>query len=155
MKLEQTMIEDAGISWGEFRYAASPALRYYIHDHSHAFRLQLVGSFGKGDIPELDGCWNTARRSVAERKVCIDLRGVSAIDADGREWLAKMSRAERVEFVVSQDVAHDLPAGSSLSIEETRSEVSRGWKSLLRFFMRERRPALYKMTAADPSSQPG
>ena len=63
---------------------AGPGFRYYIHDHSHVFRLQLVGSIREADIAELDGSWNTARRATAQRKVSIDLRKLTGMDDAAR-----------------------------------------------------------------------
>jgi len=136
----------------EYSPATSQRLRYYIHDHSHAFRLQLVGNFTGIDVPELDGCWSTASRSVAERKICIDLREMTGMDDVARGWLSKMSHTEGVEFLASPDLASVLPEGSAFTV--LAPEVARpgGWQGLMRLFARERRPSIsYEMAMTGTS----
>jgi hypothetical protein len=151
VELKQPTTEMAANDPSEYSPAASQRLRYYIHDHSHAFRLQLVGSFSEIDVPELDGCWSTASRSVADRKICIDLREVTDIDDVARGWLSKMSYTEAVEFLASPDLAPVLPEGSAVTVSPVEVGWSGGWQTLMRFFARERRPSIsYEMAIADP-----
>jgi hypothetical protein len=69
---------------------ASSQLKYYIHDGIDACRLQLIGTFSASDVKELEGCWNTARTTLGERKLIVDLAAVDAMDDPGRKWLAVM-----------------------------------------------------------------
>lgn len=155
MKLQQTT-EIATNHPGEYSSAAPQTLRFYIHDHSHAFRLQLIGSFTGKDIPELDGCWNTASRSVAERKVCVDLLRVTDVDDVAREWLMGMSHNERVEFITSPDLASELPLGGAVTVKTIKGERTGRWQALLGFLCRDRRPSvLYEVAATDTPSQSG
>lgn len=146
MELKQTTTEIEANDLSDYSPAASQRLRYYIHDHSHAFRLQLVGNFSGIDVPELDGCWSTASRSVAERKICIDLREVTGMDDVARGWLLKMSHTEGVEFLALPHLASVIPEGSALTVLPAEEVRPGGWQGLMRFFARERRPSIsYEM----------
>ena len=69
---------------------ASSQLKYYIHDSIDTCRLQLMGTVSAADVKELEGCWNTARTTLGERKLIVDLAAVEAIDDPGRKWVALM-----------------------------------------------------------------
>lgn len=82
------------------------ALKYYLHDHSDAFRLQLIGALTVSSVAELDGCWRTAKSIVVRRKICLDLRGLNAIDEPARVWLKRL---------IAEDEAECLTATSGFS----------------------------------------
>lgn len=69
----------------------SSFFKYYIHDTTEAFRLQLFGELTEPEISELNGCWRTAKITLANRKLLLDLRGLKAVDDAGKQWLASMS----------------------------------------------------------------
>ena len=97
----------------------SSNLKYYIHDSNASFRLELIGNLGGGDIPELQGCWETARTTLAGRDLVIDLRAVVERDQAGIDWLRSMAdegasileRADRakVREVKASAVARKVP----------------------------------------------
>lgn len=66
-------------------------LIYYIHDSVDSFRLQLRGILGVEDIKELQGCWNTAKSTLAGRKLIVDATGLQQTDQSGNAWLAAMA----------------------------------------------------------------
>ncbi len=66
------------------------ALKYYLHDGATSFRIQLLGALFETDLPELAGCWRTARSSVTGRRLIIDSRKLEALDDAGRSWLEEM-----------------------------------------------------------------
>ena len=70
----------------------SSTLKYYIHDGVDNFRLQLIGELAEQDVPELTGCWNTARTILVNRKLVLDLTQLKRTDEAGREWLLSMVR---------------------------------------------------------------
>jgi ABC-type transporter Mla MlaB component len=84
-------------------------LRYYLHDGTDAFRFELIGELSVMDLPELDGCWRTAKSSVAGRKLCLDLRQITDVDESGRQWLTEMLM-EGTEYVVSRGFSEALAA---------------------------------------------
>jgi ABC-type transporter Mla MlaB component len=74
-------------------------LKYYIHDSIGVLRLELTGELAEGDIKELTGCWCTARTTLGNRKLVLDLRRLHTVDAAGRQWLNEMSSQERATFL--------------------------------------------------------
>src|SRR5271165_6886475 len=66
------------------------ALKYYLHDGATCFRIQLLGTLSEADLPELSGCWRTARSSVAGRRLVIDSKKLERLDGAGRLWLDEM-----------------------------------------------------------------
>jgi len=82
-------------------------LRYYLHDGTDGFRFELIGKLSAMDLAELDGCWRTAKSSVAGRKLRLDLRQTVDVDDSGRQWLTEML-AEGTEYVVSSGFSESL-----------------------------------------------
>ena len=70
---------------------AASQFRYYIHDSVESFRVQLLGHFAEADLPELQGCFQTAKSTLANRKLILDLTGLQTLDEAARQWLASMS----------------------------------------------------------------
>lgn len=68
----------------------SPSFKYYIHDSIDAYRLQLLGELTEAHISELKGCWRTARTTLGDRKLVLDLRGLKSVDDAGKGWLISM-----------------------------------------------------------------
>jgi len=72
-------------------HVRSSVFRYYIHDSVDALRFQLLGELSEHDVPELNGCWNTAKTTLGTRKLLIDLRLLRSTDESGKEWLLSMA----------------------------------------------------------------
>ncbi len=73
-------------------------LKYYIHDSTAALRFQLLGMLSEGDVGELQGCWITAKTTLAGRKLLIDLRALRSTDEAGKQWLLSMAH-EGAEYL--------------------------------------------------------
>lgn len=90
-----------------------PSFKYYIHDSIESCRLQLLGHLTETDVPELKGCWQTARSTLISRKLILDLRGLTSVDDAGRQWLASMSTEgacyEPASFFETCLAAHSQP----------------------------------------------
>lgn len=69
----------------------SSVFKYYIHDSVDTLRFQLLGDLSEYDVSELNGCWNTAKTTLNQRKLVIDLRQLVSTDEGGREWLLFMA----------------------------------------------------------------
>ncbi len=69
------------------------SFKYYIHDSCPELRLKLIGEMTQADIGELNGCWRTAKTTLAKRKLVLDLRSLKMIDEAARHWVAQMSEA--------------------------------------------------------------
>lgn len=68
----------------------SSSLKYYIHDGIDACRFQLLGELTEMDVPELRGCWRTAKTMLGKRKLILDLRGLKRMDGAGATWVTTM-----------------------------------------------------------------
>ncbi len=68
----------------------SSCFKYYIHDEADACRLQLLGELTGDDIPELGGCWGTAKTTLGDRKLILDLQRLVTVDQEGKQWLSAM-----------------------------------------------------------------
>ena len=80
----------------------SSQLKYYIHDSIEACRLQLIGEFTATDVKELEGCWNTAKTTLGERQLIVDVAEVDSIDDPGRKWIAFMV-AEGAQLIEKEE----------------------------------------------------
>ncbi|MFZ0592235.1 MAG: hypothetical protein WAM39_17360 [Bryobacteraceae bacterium] len=109
-------------------------LKYYIHDHSQSFRLQLLGHLTESDLPELDGCWQTAKPSVAGRKIKLDLRGLTSTDAAGQQWLGAMAGNQDVEVLVSVESSNQWVSGAKVEVTQ-RGNVG-SWRDRLKVVLR-------------------
>lgn len=113
------------------------ALKYYLHDGAKSFRIQLLGALTEDDIPELAGCWRTARSSVLGRQLIIDSRKLDRMDEAGRNWLQEM---------VDEGAIVEDQLGSSIAIParfEMRESLSKtDTKSLRRRFGKVRAPVI-------------
>ena len=69
----------------------SSLFKYYIHDTADVLRLELLGELTEPDLQDLNGCWKTAKTTLAARKLVFDLRGLTQIDDAGKQWLAGMA----------------------------------------------------------------
>lgn len=69
----------------------SSSFKYYIHDTVEALRLQLIGQLSETQVPELSGCWATAKTTLGARKVLLDLRNLRVADDPGKEWIISMA----------------------------------------------------------------
>jgi hypothetical protein len=72
------------------RIRGSSCLKYYIHDGINACRFQLIGELSEVDVPELRGCWQTAKTMLGKRRLILDLRGLKSIDEAGATWISSM-----------------------------------------------------------------
>jgi hypothetical protein len=68
----------------------SSKLRYYIHDRADSCQIQLLGILADGDVPELQGCWNTIKTTLGDRSFVLDLRGLDSSDDGGQRWVQSM-----------------------------------------------------------------
>lgn len=96
------------------------ALKYYLHDGATSFRIQLLGSLSSADLPELSGCWRTARSSVVGRRLVIDSTSLEGLDEAGRSWLEEMI-AEGAVIEDRQGTSTAIPA--RFDVRETVSKA--------------------------------
>jgi hypothetical protein len=66
--------------------------KYYIHDTAKGYSLEMVGPFTEGCVADLACCWQTAKTTLKNRTLTLDLRGVTSVDESARQWLAAMGQ---------------------------------------------------------------
>jgi hypothetical protein len=66
--------------------------KYYIHDTAKGFSLEMAGAFNEACVTELASCWQTAKITLGNRVLTLDLRAVTSIDESARQWLASMAQ---------------------------------------------------------------
>jgi anti-anti-sigma regulatory factor len=60
--------------------------------------LQVEGRLAGAFVPELEQCWQNARRSQPNRKVSVDLKNVTCVDRSGR-YLLQLMHSNGVGFL--------------------------------------------------------
>src|ERR1700688_2335236 len=63
----------------------SDDLCYYMHDGPDAFRFELTGRLSEDAARDLEQAWCTAASTIGNRRVIIDLSGLTGIDRNGHE----------------------------------------------------------------------
>ena len=103
------------------RFARADRFRYYIHDRVAVCRLQLLGQLTEADLPDLNGCWLTARTILGKRPLVLDLHGLASVDEAGKQWLAGVMQEGATcspegflrELVAGRHAADSAPSASS------------------------------------------
>jgi hypothetical protein len=71
----------------------SVPFKYYIHDSVATLRFQLVGDLRREHIAELSGSLETARTTLVDRRLQLDLCLLSSADEKGQAWLLAIRNA--------------------------------------------------------------
>jgi outer membrane protein len=98
-------------------------LRITIHDSSVGTTFKLEGKLAGAWVGELEQCWITANSTLHDRKLAVDLRQVSFIDADGKGLLERMCAAG-AELVATGPLTKSI-------CEEARQRGCRNLKAVL------------------------
>jgi hypothetical protein len=98
-------------------------LRITIDDEANPVRLKLEGRIVGPWVAELDRTWHSLSPSLRERKLCVDLCGVSYIDHEGRRILADIYRQTQAQFET------DTPMAEYFA-EEARASSNNGSSKL-------------------------
>jgi hypothetical protein len=88
VKLRETALKQNSETRSAVR---SAQFKYYIHDGVDCCRLQLIGDFTASELPDLAGCWDTVKTTLAARKLVLDLTGLRRADDDAKSWLIRMA----------------------------------------------------------------
>jgi hypothetical protein len=128
----------------------SSSFKYYIHDGSGALRLKLVGELTRTEIDELNGCWRTAKTTLAGRKLVLDLRSLQAVDECGKDWLEGM-REQGASYVPEDYLATCVPGQHATrpDAEAASSKISL-FSKLASFFRGARASASESWTKPAP-----
>lgn len=68
-------------------------------DNANRATVKLEGKVVGPWVEELRTCWLSLAPSLASRALCLDLRGVSFVDAKGRELLREIYQKNRARFL--------------------------------------------------------
>lgn len=88
---------------------------YYIHDSVTECRLQLLGDLTRAQVTELSGCWETARTTLGNRRLSLDVRRLKSADAEGKRWLEQMAKEGAVFMPETFLREAQVPTGKSTS----------------------------------------
>lgn len=69
----------------------SASFKYYIHDGVDCCRLQLFGELTEAELPDLSGCWDTVKTTIADRRFVLDLIGLRSAGDAAKGWLVRMA----------------------------------------------------------------
>lgn len=61
--------------------------------------IKIEGEIAGPSVSALDEAWRDSEASLGQRKLLVDLRGVTYVDGAGRKLLAEISEATGAEFV--------------------------------------------------------
>ena len=67
-------------------------LSYYMHDGPTAFRFELAGHLNEEGARRLDQDWRTARSTLGDRRLNIDMTFVTAVDEQGGALIRRWQR---------------------------------------------------------------
>ena len=75
-------------------------LRITVHDNPRALTFQLEGRLAGLWLRELEECWQSTLARQGKPTLCVDLTGVTFIDAAGQACLAALHR-QGAEFLAA------------------------------------------------------
>ena len=75
-------------------------LRITVDDKPRILRFQREGRLGEPWLRELEECWQSSLAGQEKPILCVDLTGVTFIDAAGKAYLAAVHR-QGAEFVAA------------------------------------------------------
>jgi anti-anti-sigma regulatory factor len=75
-------------------------MRVTIHQHEpEHVTLQVEGKIAGPHVPVLHRAWQDLAPSIGERRLRVDLRGVTHVDGTGRNLLAEIHAKSGAEFL--------------------------------------------------------
>lgn len=87
-------------------------MRIQIDEVDDQVTFQVEGRLAGAWVPELEYCWHTAITGHPERKISVDLSGVTCVDQAG-QYLLRLMRRDGVSFI-----------GAGLAIRETLNDIA-------------------------------
>ena len=87
-------------------------MRIQVDESGEQVRFQVEGRLAGAWVPELEHCWRAALADHPERKISVDLSGVTCVDQAG-QYLLRLMRRDGVSFI-----------GAGLAIRETLNEMT-------------------------------
>lgn len=97
-------------------------LRITVHDNSSVRTIQLDGRIAGPWVAELDRVWESLAPSMRSKKLCLDLRGVTFADADGRRLLRDIYQRANASFLANS------PLTQHFADEACGRAAKNGWE---------------------------
>jgi anti-anti-sigma regulatory factor len=79
-------------------------LKITVHDEPETITMQLEGRVIGPWVREFDQVWRSLADSLGSRRLCIDLREVMQMDADGRAVLAEIHKKTGADFLADTPI---------------------------------------------------
>src|ERR1700751_2964061 len=95
-----TKAKARGLLQQRYQARACAMLRITVHDKPRVLTFQLEGRLAGPWLRELEQCWQSALARQGKPTLCVDLTGVTFIDATGKACLAAVHR-QGAEFVAA------------------------------------------------------
>jgi anti-anti-sigma regulatory factor len=77
-------------------------MRITIHEVDKIVTLKIEGRVAEPLIAEFERAWQQLARSLGSKKLSVDLRGVTFMDAAGRHLLAEIHAKTGAEFLADR-----------------------------------------------------
>ena len=77
-------------------------MRITIHEGDKGVTLKIEGRAAEPMVAELDRAWQQLTSSLGSRRLSVDLRGVTFMDATGRHLLAEIHDKTGAEFLADR-----------------------------------------------------
>ena len=87
-------------------------LRITVHNDPATRTFQLEGKLAGPWVQELEHCWHTTIAEHPDKKISVDLSGVTCVDQAG-QYLLRLMRRDGVSLI-----------GAGLAIRETLNEMA-------------------------------
>jgi hypothetical protein len=79
-------------------------LKITVHEKPEIITMQLEGRVIGPWVSEFDQVWRSLVDSLGARKLCIDLRGVMQMDAEGRTVLSEIHKKTGADFLADTPI---------------------------------------------------
>jgi len=108
--------------WNVLLQGSSKSVRVTIHrSDGKGVMMRIEGKIAGPSISALEQAWRDLEPSLGQRKLLVDLRGVTYVDDAGRNLLAEISEATGAEFVGDTPLTKYYAEGAKQGIR-TRPE---------------------------------
>ena len=87
-------------------------LSIYVHDGAQALTLRVIGALSDGAAAELEQTWLTARSTLTDRELLVDLGDVIAVDTGGQTVLRRLA-SHGAKFITSSPLTDSLAEKAS------------------------------------------
>ena len=74
-------------------------LRISVTDNTSSTTVKLEGKIVGPWVEELRTCWLSLAPALGSRALCLDLRGVSFVDGNGKQLLREIYQKHRARFL--------------------------------------------------------